>query len=192
MIPKSCRLFGQDHATKQVIRAKWRFDSIPFRSSEARATIAAWIGQPPDFARPQFGLHLLRSVARVERQRNPGRRCCTAVRGFHSHSIRATFAPEESEEARMRNRLRRARFANAAAAAAVAATLMTALQLCAIPAASAAEAYRAPRTADGKAALNGIWQVLNTANWDLQQHAAQSGPVVALGAAGAVPAGLGV
>jgi hypothetical protein len=33
MIAKSCRLFGQDHATKQVIRAKWRFDLIPFRSS---------------------------------------------------------------------------------------------------------------------------------------------------------------
>ena len=35
MIPKSCRLFGQDHATKQVIRAKWRFDLIPFRSKAA-------------------------------------------------------------------------------------------------------------------------------------------------------------
>src|SRR5579864_5554276 len=33
MIPKSCRLFGQDHATKQVIRAKWRFNLIPFRSN---------------------------------------------------------------------------------------------------------------------------------------------------------------
>src|SRR5580704_1167847 len=26
MVPKSCRAFGQDHAAKQVIRAKWRFD----------------------------------------------------------------------------------------------------------------------------------------------------------------------
>jgi hypothetical protein len=91
----------------------------------------------------------------------------------------------------MRDRLRGARFASAAAAGAAAA-LVTALELCAIPAASGAEAYKAPRTADGKADLNGIWQVLNTANWDLQQHAARSGPVVALGAAGAVPAGLGV
>src|SRR3974377_1555124 len=33
MIPKSCRLFGRDRAAKQVIRAKWRFDLIPFRSS---------------------------------------------------------------------------------------------------------------------------------------------------------------
>src|SRR5579864_4852085 len=32
MIPESCRLFEQDHATKQVIRAKWRFDLISFRS----------------------------------------------------------------------------------------------------------------------------------------------------------------
>jgi hypothetical protein len=40
--------------------------------------------------------------------------------------------------------------------------------------------------------LNGIWQVLNTANWDIQEHAARPGPVVALGRVGAVPAGLGV
>jgi hypothetical protein len=37
MIPKSCRLFGQDHATKQVIGAKWRFDLIPFRSNGTNA-----------------------------------------------------------------------------------------------------------------------------------------------------------
>jgi hypothetical protein len=62
----------------------------------------------------------------------------------------------------------------------------------AIPVASGAEIYKAPRTADGKADLNGIWQALNTANWDLQEHAARPGVVVALGAAGAVPAGLSV
>jgi hypothetical protein len=56
----------------------------------------------------------------------------------------------------------------------------------------AAEAYKAPRTADGKPNLNGIWQTLSTANWDLQEHAARSGGVIALGAIGAVPAGLGV
>jgi hypothetical protein len=86
----------------------------------------------------------------------------------------------------MRNWLRVATFASAAAA------LTTALQLSAPPTASGAEAYKAPRTADGKPDLNGIWQALNTANWDIQEHAARSGPVVALGAAGAVPAGLGV
>jgi len=90
------------------------------------------------------------------------------------------------EETQMRNRLRGAAFASAAA------VLTAALKLGAIPAANGAEAYKAPRTADGKANLNGIWQALNTANWDIQDHAARSGAVVALGAAGAVPAGLGV
>ena len=86
----------------------------------------------------------------------------------------------------MGNGLRGARLAGAMA------VLMTALELSLIPNASGAEAYKAPRTADGKADLNGIWQALNTANWDLQEHAARPGLVVALGAAGAVPAGLGV
>src|SRR6266436_1151449 len=90
------------------------------------------------------------------------------------------------EEAQMRKWLGGATFAGAAA------VLMTALLLGAIPAASGAEAYKAPRTADGKADLNGIWQALNTANWDIQEHAARPGVVVALGAAGAIPAGLGV
>ena len=44
--------------------------------------------------------------------------------------------------------------------------------------------------------LNGVWQVLNTANWNLEPHNAQSNPIPAadrlLGAIGAVPAGLGV
>lgn len=53
-------------------------------------------------------------------------------------------------------------------------------------------AYRAPRTADGKPNLNGIWQAVNTANWDIQDHAAKAGPVLSLGAAFSVPAGLGV
>jgi hypothetical protein len=51
---------------------------------------------------------------------------------------------------------------------------------------------RAPRTADGQPDLNGIWQALNTAHWDIEGHAARPGAVAALGAAGAVPAGLGV
>lgn len=58
----------------------------------------------------------------------------------------------------------------------------------------------------GKPDLNGVWQVFNTANYDLEAHAARAamalrpgpyGPVpakevLALGAVGAVPAGLGV
>jgi hypothetical protein len=52
--------------------------------------------------------------------------------------------------------------------------------------------YKAPRTPDGLPDLNGIWQAMNTANWDLQGHAASQGRVVALGAAFSVPGGLGV
>ena len=55
-----------------------------------------------------------------------------------------------------------------------------------------APAYRAPRTPDGKPNLNGIWQALNTANWDLQGHPAAQGPVAALGAAFSVPPSLSV
>jgi hypothetical protein len=67
-------------------------------------------------------------------------------------------------------------------------------------------AYRAPRLPDGKPDLNGIWQALNEANYDLEPHMARSAlalrpgpygpvpaaPVLALGAVGSVPPGLGV
>jgi hypothetical protein len=62
----------------------------------------------------------------------------------------------------------------------------------AVPSVSQTAAYKAPRTADGKPNLNGIWQALNTANWDLEAHAARPGLVVALGAEAAEPGGLGV
>ena len=59
---------------------------------------------------------------------------------------------------------------------------------------------------DGHPNFSGVWSVMNTANWDLEPHAARAalefrpGPVVpvpakaivALGAVGSVPAGLGV
>jgi hypothetical protein len=65
---------------------------------------------------------------------------------------------------------------------------------------------RLARLPDGKPNLNGIWQALNTANYDLLSHQARPamamrpGPVnpipaagvVALGAVGAVPGGVGV
>src|SRR6185369_13991466 len=50
--------------------------------------------------------------------------------------------------------------------------------------------YRAPRLADGHPDLNGIWQAFVTANWDLQDHDAQSGPrPEIMGTYGAGPAG---
>jgi hypothetical protein len=48
------------------------------------------------------------------------------------------------------------------------------------------------RTTDSKPNLNGIWQALNTADWDLRAHAAAPSPVVAMGAIGAEPPGMGV
>jgi len=48
------------------------------------------------------------------------------------------------------------------------------------------------RTADGKPNLTGIWQAMNSANWDVQAHEAHAGPVVSLGAAFAVQPGAGV
>src|ERR1700733_10892198 len=50
----------------------------------------------------------------------------------------------------------------------------------------------APKMSDGKPDLNGIWQAFNNANWDLQDHSPQQGPMWQLGAIGAEPAGQGV
>src|SRR5262245_5263214 len=52
--------------------------------------------------------------------------------------------------------------------------------------------YRAARTADGKPNLNGIWQAMNEANWDLVAHGPRLSPVIAFGAVGAAPPGVGV
>src|SRR5229473_2591996 len=66
------------------------------------------------------------------------------------------------------------------------------LSLATLPAAAQAPTYRAPRTADGKPNLNGIWQALNAADWDVEGHAAAKGPVSSLGAVFAKPPDLGV
>src|SRR6266481_4703172 len=50
--------------------------------------------------------------------------------------------------------------------------------------------YKAPRLADGHPNLNGMWQAFVTANIDLEDHEAQSGPhPELLGAYGGWPAG---
>ena len=67
--------------------------------------------------------------------------------------------------------------------------------LCAVLLATAlvsAQTYKPPRTSSGQPDLNGFWQALNTANWDLEAHEAAAGPVLQLGAAYAVPPGMGV
>ena len=94
----------------------------------------------------------------------------------------------------MRNRYRLRVSMIAVATAAVIAVLSLTVKSIAEPvgAGGQAPAYQAPRAADGKPDLNGIWQALGAAHWDLEGHAARPGPVVALGALGAIPGGLGV
>jgi hypothetical protein len=66
------------------------------------------------------------------------------------------------------------------------------LSIAVIPAVGHAQAFKAPHGPDGHPNLNGIWQAMNTANWDLEDHAARPGLVVALGAEAAEPGGLSV
>ena len=96
-----------------------------------------------------------------------------------------------------------------ALAAAALATLAAVISL-SITRSAGRGAPPATRTADGKPNFSGIWQANNEAHWDLQAHEARPGavtqpgvypyayaqvpaaPVLALGAAGGVPASLGV
>ena len=86
-------------------------------------------------------------------------------------------------------------------------TLLGALLLVAlVPLHGSAQRADIPRTASGKPDMNGIWQALGNAHWDIEPHQAraalamQPGPVVpvpatevvAFGAVGAVPSGVGV
>ena len=86
------------------------------------------------------------------------------------------------------------------------ALLLTAAAVFATGALAAGAPAKGPRTKDGKPDLNGIWQAMNSANFDLEPHAARAAlamvpgqfvpvpapEVVKLGAVGSVPAGLGV
>ncbi len=88
----------------------------------------------------------------------------------------------------------------------VCAAAVVAFIAAALPVAGQAQAYRPPRLADGHPDLNGIWQTINEANYDIQMHVARPAlalregpygpvpdtPVLALGAVGAVPPGVGV
>jgi hypothetical protein len=84
--------------------------------------------------------------------------------------------------------------------------LFTAASVAVFSSAAVAQQAKIPRLPDGKPNFNGIWQVINSANYDLEPHAARAAmamvpgqfvpvpapEVVALGAVGSVPAGLGV
>ncbi len=102
------------------------------------------------------------------------------------------------------------------ATVAAAASIVTAVVTLSMTGASGQQAAAAAPTpaphprVDGKPNLSGVWQAINEANFDLEAHAARAGmitqpgvypfdyarvpaaPVVALGAAGGVPASLGV
>ena len=53
--------------------------------------------------------------------------------------------------------------------------LVAALSACTSSVPSRSASYVAPRTADGVPDLNGVWQTLNTANYDIQAHPARPG-----------------
>jgi hypothetical protein len=53
-------------------------------------------------------------------------------------------------------------------------------------------AYRAPRSFDGHADLSGIYQAVNTANWDLEDHSPRAGTMWQTGAIASEPAGQSV
>ena len=86
----------------------------------------------------------------------------------------------------MRNRLRNTMIAGVTAAA-----LAVGISVAVEPV-EGQEGYSAPRTADGKPDLNGIWQAIGSAHWDIEPHAARFGPVVEMASHGAIPGGLGI
>ena len=86
----------------------------------------------------------------------------------------------------MRNRLRTTIIASAAAAVVAVGMSFT------VQSVEGQQGYQAPQTADGKPDLNGIWQAVSSAHFDVEPHAARFGPVVEMAAHGAIPGGLGI
>lgn len=69
---------------------------------------------------------------------------------------------------------------------------LVAFSLAVAPSAAWAQDYQAPLTPDGNPNLNGIWQAVGSAHWNIEGHSAEAGPVVEMGALGAIPGGLGI
>jgi len=88
----------------------------------------------------------------------------------------------------------RRRYSSSIVLAMTTATAVGVLLLASTPTAGQAQTgYKTPRTADGKPNVNGFWQAVNTANWDIEGHGAQPSPFQNLvGVYLAEPAGLGV
>ncbi|MEO0062927.1 MAG: hypothetical protein RLZZ08_1487 [Pseudomonadota bacterium] len=82
------------------------------------------------------------------------------------------------------------------AATAAAIAVLSATPVLAKAKANAPAAVSAPAKIDGKPNLNGVWQTMGSANWNLEPHSAASNPLPAadrlIGAMGAISAGLGV
>ena len=88
----------------------------------------------------------------------------------------------------------------------VASAVLIASLLVATPTQAQSESFEPPRLSDGTPNLNGIWQALNAAHYDVEPHIARhamelregpqgplpSAQILALGAVGAVPGSLGV
>ena len=65
------------------------------------------------------------------------------------------------------------------------------LAMAAWPVTTEAQGYRPPRLADGHPDLNGIWQALNEANYDIQMHVARPALALREGPYGPVPGSAG-